>query len=125
MDLLSALQDHTALCEQAYQLILEENSLLKSTSQPPNETFLERKQQLLLSLDSSLAVLRTEGQKSKTENQKYRVTMEKAQQIILKTLLLDRENEQLLLKCTMTAKPPVQKYVPSAAHLKKLYQQHT
>jgi len=125
MELSSALQDHTTLCEQAYQLILEENCLLKTTGQPPNEVFLERKQQLLTSLDTSLSILRAEGQKSKTENQKYRATMEKAQQIILKTLLLDRENEQLLLKCTMTAKPVVAKYVPSAAHLQKLYQRHS
>ena len=125
MELASALQDHTTLCEQAYQLILEENCLLKTTGQPPNETFLERKQQLLTSLDTSLSVLRTEGQKSKSENQKYRAAMEKAQQIILKTLLLDRENEQLLLKSTMTAKPVVPKYVPSAAHLQKLYQRHS
>lgn len=124
MDLSSALQEHTALCEQAYQLILEENCLLKTSGQPPNESFLERKQQLLVSLDTSLEILRAEGQKSRSENQKYRATMEKAQQIILKTLLLDRENEQLLLKCTMVAKPPVAKYIPSAAHLKKLYQQH-
>jgi len=124
MDLSSALQDHTTLCEQAYQLILEENCLLKTSNQPPNESFLEKKQQLLFSLDTSLAILRIESQKSKSENKKFRVSMEKAQQIILKTLLLDRENEQLLLKCTMTTKPPVIKYVPSAAHLKKLYQQH-
>jgi hypothetical protein len=47
--------------------------------------------------------------------------MEKAQQIVLKTLLLDRENEQLLLKTTLPATRKSVPLRPSATHLQRIY----
>jgi flagellar biosynthesis/type III secretory pathway chaperone len=124
MNLQTILDQHAALCEQTWQLILEENRLLKTGGQPPDEEFLERKRQLLARLDTSLTALREQGPHARAGIPKCRTIMEKAQQIILKTLLLDRENEQLLLKCTMTPRPAQAAPKPSATHLQKLYQRH-
>ena len=124
MNLHSILLEHTALCDRTYQLILEENSLLKTGDQPPDENFLERKRNILSYLSVSLSALREHGRNAKSEIPKLRTIIEKAQQIILKTLLLDRENEQLLLKRTMSARPPVAALKPSMSHLQKLYERH-
>ena len=120
----SILDEHAALCEQTWQLILEENRLLKTCGQPPDQSFLDRKRRLVTRLDASLSALREQGPKAKSEIPMCRSLMEKAQQIILKTLLLDRENEQLLLKCTMSTRPSNKAPKPSANHLQKLYQRH-
>ena len=124
MDLQTILDDHTTLCEQTWQLILEENRLLKTSGQPPDEDFFDRKRQLVSRLDASLTALRDQGPGAGGSVPGCRTLMEKAQQIILKTLLLDRENEQLLLKCTMAPKPVQMAPKPSATHLQKLYQRH-
>jgi hypothetical protein len=112
----SILDEHAALCEQTWQLILEENRLLKTSGLPPDENFLDKKRRLVSRLDASLSALREQGPKGRAEIPECRIIMEKAQQIILKTLLLDRENEQLLLKCTMLAKPAAKAAKPSATH---------
>lgn len=122
MSLAVILQEHTSLCEQTYQLVLEENCLLKKNGQPPDETFLEKKRRLLSRMDASLAALRQQSAEFKAEVPACHAAMEKAQQVILKTLLLDRENEQLLLKCSITMRPPAVTLKPSASHLQKLYQ---
>ena len=123
MSLNSILQEHTRLCELTYQIILEENSTLKSSGLPPDEEYLERKKRILAELENSLAILREQGARQKGEIPKCRAAIEKAQQVILKTLLLDRENEQLLLKNTMAARAVPGPFKPSASRLQKVYQQ--
>lgn len=124
MSLQSILEEHTGLCEQAYQLILDENYLLKRDGHLPDESFLAKKRRFLSSFSESLSALRERQPEFISDLPKCRIMIEKAQQIILKTLLVDRENEQFLLKCTMTARPLPAVPRVSASHLQKLYRRN-
>ena len=53
-----------------------------------------------------------------------RATMEKAQQTILRALLLDRENEQLLLKVTMQPRQSTVAPRMAASQLERIYGRH-
>jgi hypothetical protein len=117
----TTLDNHIVVSNETYQLILEENRLLKQTGEPPDGIFLARKKQLLARLEASLKAIRA---LDKTEARRFRFLIDKAQEVVLKTLLLDRENEQLLLKCTLGVKPRVAAPRPSQTHLQKIYGRH-
>ena len=98
----SILSRHLLLCEETYQVLFQENRILKQTGQPPDQDFLRTKQGLLQRFDSSHRAL---AEADRTAARHLRPAIEKTQQVVLKTLLLDRENEQLLLKCALGGKP--------------------
>jgi hypothetical protein len=116
------LEEHMAACEQTYELMLDENRLLKTTGIPPGEDFLGQKRNALGQLDSALTMLRTLGDPEVTSRQ--RATISKTQQIVLKALLLDRENEQLLLKCTTQRRSVVPQARPTLDQIQRLYRKH-
>ena len=106
-----ALHLHGEICETLHELILKENRGLKSTGKPPDDTLLQAKRTALAELSASLARLRARTVGRATSES--RAAAAKAQQTILKALLIDRENEQLLLQCDttprtapVTARPP-------------------
>lgn len=114
----ATLNEHLALCEETYHLLLEENRLLKQTGQPPDDAFLSRKQQLLPRLDhSNRAITKADP----TEARHFRQSIGKAQEVVMKTLLLDRENEQLLLKCALAQKPRAIQPAASPAQVQRRY----
>jgi hypothetical protein len=116
----TALQEHLAACELTYQLMMEENRLLKSTGQPPADDFLAQKRSALAQLDAALAMIRAVS--ASDLNGRQRATVVKAQQIVLKALLLDRENEQLLHKCTApTRRAAEPKVRPTFDQIQKMY----
>jgi len=119
MNLDATLQDHTALCSQIYDLMIEENRHLSTAGTPPDEVLLERKRGLLAALSPSLAGLR--GAAGGDPSPETRSLIERAMQTILKALLLDRENEQLLLKTTIARRPGGIPSRPAASHLQRLY----
>ncbi len=111
---------HIALCDDAHALILEENRLLRSTGRPPEEDFLERKRTLLPRLDESLERLRVIRESGQPLGETARRQIESAQKKLLKIFMIDRENEQLLLKATlpiarMGAAPVIRKISPEQA----------
>ncbi|HEX4666326.1 MAG TPA: hypothetical protein VH207_06985 [Chthoniobacterales bacterium] len=117
-NLQATLDEHLALCEETYHLLLEENRLLKQTGQPPDDAFLSRKQELLPRLDlSNQAIAKADP----TEARYFRQTIGKAQEVVMKTLLLDRENEQLLLKSALAQKPRAMQPVASPARVQRSY----
>ena len=119
MSLEATLQDHTALCSRIYDLMIEENRHLSTVGTPPDDALLERKRTLLAALTPSLDRLRAvSGQATAPET---RSIIEKAMQTILKALLLDRENEQLLLKSTITRRSSGIQPRPAASHLQRIY----
>jgi hypothetical protein len=122
--LTAVLGAHTDLCEEIYQLMLDENRLLKGTGRPPEEAFLSRKRALLDQLTHSLEQLRGGAAKRRESTPELRSAMEKAQQTILRALLLDRENEQLLLKTTMPPRPPGVTPRVALSQLERIYGQH-
>jgi hypothetical protein len=124
MTLLDSLQAHTEVCEEMYQLMLELNRTLKAGTQTPDADLLERKRAALVTLESSLAELKSYGERRTGTSPEQRSAMEKCQRTILKALLLDRENEQLLLKNAMVRPPAMKPAQPAPGHLAKLYGKH-
>ena len=119
MSLEATLQAHTSLCGEIYDLMIEENRQLSTVGEPPGEALLERKRALLAALPPSLDRLR--GASVQTTTPEIRSCIGKAMQIILKALLLDRENEQLLLKSTLTRRAAAAPTRPAASHLQRIY----
>lgn len=123
MSLPHALTSHAEICNELYELMLDENRLLKASGRAREEAFLNRKRTMLATLTCSLEAVRADASQRGSNTPELRGAMEKVQQIILKALLLDRENEQLLLKSTFQPKPAVAlgSARPAAAHLQRIY----
>src|SRR5690349_19677581 len=117
----STLEEHLRLCEETYHVLLDENRMLKQTGQCPDSEFLNQKKALLLCFEVTNRAL---SEADRTEARRFRPTIEKAQQLVLKTLLLDRENEQILLKCTLGEKPRVRWSLPPPTRVEKTYREH-
>ena len=125
MTLTEALQQHQQLCNELYQLALEENQFLKAQQRAPNQPLLERKTALLERLTASLAALRAAPPEAPGAPAR-REAIEKSRERILQILHLDRENEQLLLRYSLgKPRPATPPAAPSSTHLQKLYERHT
>lgn len=125
MNFLQALQLHQQICDELHELALEENRFLQQHRRAPEASLLERKRTLLARLDESLSALRT-ATKEETGQPAVRQALDKARARVLQVLQLDKENEQLLLRYSLSAgKPaPAAGAVPSAL-LQKIYQRHS
>ncbi|MDD4347918.1 MAG: hypothetical protein PHF70_02330 [Opitutales bacterium] len=115
--------DHLRLCEELLTLLKEENRRLKHQGEAPDETTLERKRELLPAFDASLAAMRTLQEMDPHILPSLREKLKNAQNLIMKMLLLDRENEQLLLKVIVpVVKPEANK--PGMQTLRSIYQRN-
>lgn len=103
MNLAETLQQHLLLCEEIHLLLLEENRILQTTKRPPSATFLGRKSKLLPKLDAGRVALSISKMTQECEVPMQRAAIERLQKKMLSLLLLDRENETLLLKCSLQA----------------------
>ncbi len=114
-----ALRKHGEICESLHQVILRENRVLKNTGKAPDEDLLQAKRALLVELTASFAVIRARSAGRATAE--IRAAAEKAQQAIMKALLVDRENEQLLLQCEVVPRPVRVAIRPPAAQFQRAY----
>lgn len=106
MNQLETIQEHQKLCDEIHQCVLDENRFLRQQQRAPDAALLERKRTLLGKLDTTLAALRAVPAASARDPQ-TRDQLEKTRARILQILQLDKENEQLLLRCSLaTARPP-------------------
>lgn len=121
MSLLDLLQRHASLCDEIHALMLAENRLIRTSGRPPHDAFLADKRSKLAELTRSLEEVRAAQITRGPLTPELRAAIEKAQQTILKALLLDRENEQLLLKATMPARPAPVAVKPAVANVAKAY----
>lgn len=117
---------HIELCEEAHSLMLEENRVIRETGAAPDEVFLKRKQALLPRLEESLDRLKSIRREGAVISESARIQIEAAQKKLMKIFMLDRENEQLLLRSAMPiaragAAPVVRRISPQTA--RKAYQQ--
>jgi hypothetical protein len=115
------LQNHRKLCDELYQFALEENRFLKEQCRPPAPELIERKRALLVRLDESLTALRA-APRDPAASAEERTGAERAKARILQFLHLDRENEQLLLRHSLSPRPPPAAALASVAHLQRAYQ---
>ena len=100
MDPVFVLNQHLQLCTQVYELLLEENTWLKTEKSVPTQELLDKKQILLPQLETSLLDLKKLKPElfSPFDNSKKLVAESHSK--LLKIFYLDRENEELLVKIT-------------------------
>ena len=104
MPIVDCIQAHSSLCEEVYDFFLEENRLLRGSAHPVESALLDRKRFLLQALGASLDRMRETARTGGVKKSgALRVVSEKAQRILLKAMLLDKENEQLLLKHALSS----------------------
>lgn len=91
------LQEHLTICDELYALMLEEGKLLRcdGTISEENAVF---KKRLLSRLNASVKQLKKINEEPKVEGIRLNELIKATQKKTMKILLLDRENEQLLLK---------------------------
>jgi hypothetical protein len=95
---------HSALCEEVYSFLLEENRVLRSSGRLMQQGILDKKKMLLGALEESLARVKASARAGKVaKTPALRAATLKAQRILLKSMLLDKENEQLLLKHALSS----------------------
>jgi flagellar biosynthesis/type III secretory pathway chaperone len=125
MNSLEALQQHQSLCDDLHALTLEENRHLQQHRTAPTGELLERKRALLARLDETLAALRT-APRDTAQSPTFRAALDKTRARILQILQLDKENEQLLLRVSLSGSrtASVNSSVP-AGMLQKIYQRHS
>jgi hypothetical protein len=105
MTQLETIQEHHRLCDEIHQCVLDENRFLRQQQRAPDATLLERKKSLLSRLDDTLTALRAIPAASAREPE-VREQLEKTRARILQILQLDKENEQLLLRCSLNSARP-------------------
>lgn len=121
MTQLETIREHHQLCDEIHQCVLEENRFLRQHQRTPDAAALDRKRALLAKLDASLAALRQVPAAS-ARDPETREQLEKTRARILQILQLDKENEQLLLRCSLGAnKPAATAPAASVAMLQKIY----
>lgn len=119
---MEALQQHQQLCDELHELALTENSFLQQHRRAPDAALLDRKRALLSRLDETLGALRTA---TSSPAGGFGAALEKARSRILQVLQLDRENEQLLLRCSLTSRPATAPAPVAPSMLQKIYQRHS
>src|SRR5262245_47349986 len=102
MSQFQAIQEHQQLCDEIHQCVLDENRFLRQHQRVPDAALLERKRTLLARLEATLAGLRAVPAAS-ARDPEMRAQLEKTRARILQILQLDRENEQLLLRCSLAS----------------------
>jgi hypothetical protein len=122
---LDSLYAHSSLCEEVYDFFLEENRHLRSSDRPVSEELSDRKRFLLNALDASLRRLRENiKQGGFKKSALLRGAAAKAQRILLRAMLLDKENEQLLLKHALTSSSGEVQIIPkpTAKQVRRRYE---
>lgn len=97
------LNAHLDLLTEVHALFLEEGTLLRATGGRLDEAFLERKRSYLSRLDTSLSGLRGLGGSGARLDPESAERVKEARNRLLQILMLDRENERLLLKGTVSS----------------------
>jgi len=105
MTQLETILEHHQLCDAIHQCVLDENRFLRQQQRAPDAALLDRKRALLGKLDTTLAALRAVPAAS-ARDPETRAHLEKTRTRILQVLQLDKENEQLLLRCSLAATGP-------------------
>lgn len=116
-----SIREHQQLCDEIHQCVLDENRFLRQQQRAPDAALLDRKRDLLARLDTTLAALRTVPAAS-ARDPELRAQLEKTRARILQILQLDKENEQLLLRCSLApTRPAAAAPAASVTMLQKIY----
>lgn len=121
MSLPELLARHLALCDELHRLCLEENRILKQEGRAPDAEWRARKREVADRFEASLGALRARPTGGAPEHGGE--VLEQARQRSLQILHLDRENEQLLLRCSLGPARPAARPAVSAAGAARAYGQ--
>ena len=113
----AALRQHLALAEEIRTLVERESQSLRTAENPPAPELLETRKALLARLITSLDEIKQHradwqklGPAERAQHPDIAPLLRANQDLIMKTIMLDRENEQTLLRRGMV--PP--RHLPSA-----------
>ncbi len=124
MNQLEILLEHHRVCDAVHQCVLEENRFLRQQQRAPDAALLERKRELLARLEGTLEALKQLPAAS-ARAPEAREQLEQSRARILQILQLDKENEQLLLRCSLAGTRPAGAAAPapttSSAMLQRIY----
>lgn len=103
--LLPDLQDHLALCQEVLSLVEHESAALRGGDAARRFEFFTARKALLPRLDESLARIKSQRHDwqrrpaaERAEQPAVSALLRQNQDLIMRILVLDRENEQLLLR---------------------------
>jgi hypothetical protein len=104
MNVPEAIQNHRAICDELYALAVEENRFLQEQRRPVEAALIERRRAALKRLDEAVAALRAVPAGG-AKDPSRRDALEKTQARIMQILQIDRENEQLLTRYSLSRGP--------------------
>ena len=127
------LRAYLAVCEELLLLVERENELLRTQQSSPLAEFAQRRKALLPQVEQSLAQLkqhRLNWQRLRPEQREHTPEVSSLirlnQDLIMRVMMLDRENEQLLLRHGLVAPPPSAAVPPQSLHfVAELYRRHS
>lgn len=115
------LRQHQQLCDEIHACVIEENHRLRQHQRAPDADFLARKRDLLARLDGVVEELRRQPAAG-ARDADLRARLESTRARILQILQLDKENEQLLLRCSLApSRPAGAPPAAPASMLQKIY----
>ena len=98
------LERHQQICDEIYQLALDENKFLLEKKRTFGVELLERRQALLDRLTGNLEALKQAIAPAAGEARALAELKEKVRQRILQIIHLDRENEKLILRYSLQSR---------------------
>ena len=98
------LERHQRICDDLYQLALEENRYLLEKKRTFGAELLERRQALLDQLSTNLDALKQAITPAPGEAKEIAELKEKVRQRILQCIHLDRDNEKLILRYSLQSR---------------------
>lgn len=120
MTIKEAIQQHRQICDELYELALEENRFLQEHRRPPEAPLLERKRAALGKLDEAISALRS-AEPGDSRDPSKRAALEKTQARIMQILQIDRENEQLLTRHSLSRGKVQEAPTPERGLLQRIY----
>ena len=120
------LERHQRICDDLYQLALDENQFLLEKKRPFGQDLLERRQALLDQLTTNLEALKQALAPAPGEGAAMGELKEKVRQRILQIIHLDRDNDTLILRYRLQRRggptaAPTTPAAPPAGNIARLY----
>lgn len=120
MTIEEAIHNHRAICDDLYALAVEENRFLQEERRPAEAPLIERRRAALKRLDEAVSALRSLPSGG-AKDPGRRDALEKTQARIMQILQIDRENEQLLTRYSLSRGAPPPAAAVDRGALQRIY----